>query len=368
MSLRKRIVLILIALGVALLLWWSFLPEPITVEVAEARVAPLQVTVQQEGRTQVRERYVVAAPVSGYAERVALEPGDAVKKGQVLLHVRPAPSQPLDPRSRAQAEAQVADAEAAHSLAQAELERYKALVQSGDVSRSAYDQVRAAADRARANLAAARAALATLSGTGGSGSVPVVAPVNGRVLAIERKSEGPVAAGAPLLTLGDPRDLEVAVDVLSSDAVRLHRGMRVLLDRWGGGARLEARVQRIEPGAFTKISALGVEEQRVWVILDITSPREQWQDLGDAYRVEAEFILWEGNDILQVPASALFRDGNGWALFTVAEGRAQRRAVQLGQRGGLTVQVVKGVAAGERVITHPDDALADGSAVAIRQP
>jgi HlyD family secretion protein len=363
MSSRKRIVLILVALAVIALLWWSFQPEPVPVAVEEVRSAPLQVTIQQEGRTRVRDRYVVAAPVAGYAERLELEAGDAVKKGQVLLHVNPALSQPLDPRSRAQAEAQLREAEAAEQLARAELERHRALLESGNVSRSAFDQAQAAAARARANVAAARAALGDASGPAIGKRVPVAAPVSGRVLSIERKSEGPVAAGTPLLTLGDPGALEVAVDVLSSDAVRLSTGMRVLLDRWGGGERLEAQVRRIEPGAFTKISALGVEEQRVWVILDITSPREQWQDLGDAYRVEAEFILWEGRDVLQVPASALFRQGGGWAVFTVTEGVAHRRSVQIGQRGGLNVQILKGLAAGELVVTHPDDALEEGSEI-----
>jgi HlyD family secretion protein len=368
MSTRKRIVLVLISLAVIALLWWSFQPEPIPVSLSEVRVAPLQMTVQQEGRTRVRDRYVVAAPVNGYAERLELEAGDTVKRGQLLVYVRPSPSQPLDPRTRAQGEAQVAEAEAVYQLARAELDRHLALAKSGDISQSALDQARAAAERARASLAAARAALAASRGQGGTRErVPVRAPVDGRVLSIERKSEGPVIAGAPLLTLGDPRNLEVAVDVLSSDAVRLRPEMRVLLDRWGGGERLEARVRRIEPGAFTKISALGVEEQRVWVILDITAPREQWQDLGDAYRVEADFILWEGKEVLQAPASAIFRDGAQWALFTVAEDVAKKRIVEVGQRGGLNVQILKGVSAGERVVTHPDDALQDGAAVAIRE-
>jgi HlyD family secretion protein len=367
MSTRKRIVLVLVGLLVVALLWWSFQPEPVPVSVAGAFRGPLQVTIEQEGMTRVRERYVVAAPVTGDLERIALDEGDAVKRGQVLVHVNPALSQPLDPRTRAQARAQVAEAEAAHDFARSELKRLTPLYERGDISRSDFDQARSAAERARANLAAARAVLSAAQGEGGSaGRVPVTAPVDGRVLTIERESAGPVSAGTPLLAIGDPDALEVAVDVLSTDAVRLAPGMRVLLDRWGGAERLEARVRRIEPAAFTKISALGVEEQRVWVILDITAPREQWQNLGDGYRVEASFVLWEGDDVLQVPSSTAFRDAGEWAVFVVEEGVARRRGVELGRRGGLNVQVLQGLSAGERVITHPDDAIQDGVAVTVR--
>ncbi|MCK9531203.1 MAG: efflux RND transporter periplasmic adaptor subunit [Gammaproteobacteria bacterium] len=366
MSTRKRIVLIFVALAVVALLWWSFQPEPVPVSLAEVGRGPLQVTIEQEGMTRVRERYVVAAPVTGTLERIRLDVGDTVQRGEVLVHVNPALSQPLDPRTRAQAEAQVAEAEAAYELARAELGRVRPLYERGDISRSDFDQARTAADRARASLAAARAVLAAADETSSDGRVPVVAPVDGTVLALERESAGPVTAGAPLLALGDPADLEVAVDVLSTDAVRLAPGMRVLLDRWGGGDLLEARVRRIEPAAFTKVSALGVEEQRVWVIVEITAPRAQWRDLGDRYRVEARFVVWEASDVLQVPASAVFRQGGEWTAFVVKEGVAERRAVTLGQRGGLSVQVLEGLAPGEYVVTHPDEAVQDGVQVVQR--
>ncbi len=367
MSARKRIVLILVALAVIALLWWSFQPEPVPVSVAAVQRGHLQVTIQQEGMTRVRERYIVTAPVTGSLERITLDEGEPVKRGQVLVHVNPAQSHPLDPRTRAQAEAQVAEAEAAYDFAQAELKRLTPLYERDDISRSDFDQARTAAERARAGLAAARAVLSAAEGrVRDAGRVPVTAPVDGRVLTIERESAGPVAAGTPLLAIGDPQALEVAVDVLSTDAVSIAPGMRVWLDRWGGPELLEARVRRIEPAAFTKVSALGVEEQRVWVILDIVSPLEQWQNLGDGYRVEASFVLWEAADVLQVPGSAVFREQGQWVVFVVEGDIARKRQVEIGRRGGLNVQILKGLAEGEQVITHPDDAIADGVAVVLR--
>ena len=166
--------------------------------------------------------------------------------------------------------------------------------------------------------------------------------------------------------VGDPHALEVEVDVLSADAVRLHPGTKVEFERWGGDGKLEGKVRIVEPVGFTKVSALGVEEQRVWVIVDFTSPAAQWQTLGDGYRVEASFILWEGDDVLQVPASTLFRDGEKWALFVVQDGKAVKRDVQVGQRNGLSAQILSGIKAGDRVIVHPDDQVKDGVRVAVR--
>jgi len=196
--------------------------------------------------------------------------------------------------------------------------------------------------------------------------ITVRAPVAGAVLKIPRKSEGVVAAGQALMEIGDPRALEVEVDVLSADAVRLHPGTKVEFERWGGDGKLLGKVRVVEPVGFTKVSALGVEEQRVWVIVDFTSPEMQWQSLGDGYRVEANFILWEDNNVLRVPASALFRDGEGWALFVVQGGKAVKRKVKVGQRNGLNAQIVSGVDAGDKVIVHPDDQVKDGVRVAVR--
>jgi HlyD family secretion protein len=194
----------------------------------------------------------------------------------------------------------------------------------------------------------------------------VRAPVAGRVLKIPRKSEGVVTAGQALMEIGDPRALEVEVDVLSADAVRLHPGIKVEFERWGGEGQLQGKVRVVEPVGFTKVSALGVEEQRVWVIVDFTSPAAQWQQLGDGYRVEASFILWEDNNVLQVPASALFRDGAGWALFVVQQDKAIKRGVHVGQRNGLSAQILSGINEGDQVIVHPDDQVRDGVRVAVR--
>jgi HlyD family secretion protein len=196
--------------------------------------------------------------------------------------------------------------------------------------------------------------------------VTVRAPVAGKVLKIVHKSEGTVATGQPLVEIGDPAALEVEVDLLSADAVRIHPGTRVVFERWGGEGALEGVVRVIEPAGFTKVSALGVEEQRVWVIVAFTSPATQWQRLGDGYRVEASFIVWEGQDLLQIPGSALFRDGDGWAVYVVEQGKAVRRTVQTGQRTGLSAQIVEGIQVGEKVISHPDDRIRAGVRVTAR--
>ncbi|MDH4285534.1 MAG: HlyD family efflux transporter periplasmic adaptor subunit, partial [Gallionellaceae bacterium] len=213
---------------------------------------------------------------------------------------------------------------------------------------------------------AERTALKYSGKAGARKPVTVRSPVNGRVLKIPRISEGVVAAGQALLEIGDPSALEVEVDVLTADAVRLKPGTRVVFERWGGEGMLEGAVRVVEPAGFTKVSALGVEEQRVWVIVSFTSPPAKWQQLGDGYRVEAQFILWEESNVLQVPSSALFREGEGWSLFAVQEGRAVKRSVKAGQRNGLSAQILSGIAEGERVIVHPDDRVRDGVKVALR--
>lgn len=366
MSSRKKLGLLLLAAVVLGLLLFAFRPKPVPVSVAEVVVAPLRVTLEYEGRTRVRDRYVIGAPLASYAPRLLLEEGDPVQAGQVVLRLQPVPPNLLDPRSQEQAQAQLAEARAAYEFARSELQRLQALFEQGLVPRSQLEQAQAAAEQARAALEAAQAAVRRPDFEG-TEEVPLRSPVAGSVLEIFHKSAGVVAPGEAILSVGDPDRLEVAVDVLSSDAVRLRPGMPVLLERWGGGADLEGRVRTVQPSAFTEVSALGVEEQRVWVIVDITSPPSLWEQLGDGYRVEARFILWQDDDVLQAPASAVFRRGDTWATFVFAEGYAELRPVVVGQRGELAVQIFKGLVPGEYVITHPDTDLEDGMPVAIRE-
>lgn len=386
---RFRGILLISAL-VALAIAWGFWPRPVLIETGEAARRPLQITVEEEARTRVVDRFVLHAPVAGYLRRVELKVGDRVALGQPLALLDPLPASVLDPRARAEAEARVAagragleraraalqEVQAEAELAAEELRRREDLFGRGLVSRAELDQARSrrnALDAARAAAGSAvevarfelEAALAVLrhSGADNEGPAETVAvrsPVEGRVLKVLQESAGVVAAGQPLLEVGDPRRLEVEAEVLSRDAVRIEPGGRVLFERWGGDEILEGVVRTVEPTGFTKVSALGVEEQRVLVIADIASPPEAWQRLGDGYRVEAKFIVWEREDALTVPASALFRREDGWAAFVVADGRARLQPVRVGPGSGLLTQVLEGLEAGDAVILHPGDDVDDG--------
>lgn len=388
---RRSIGLAILVAVAAAALAWGFRPQAVAVEIGGVKRAPLAVTVEEEGRTRVRDRFEVSSPVPGYLRRLTLDVGDAVAKGQVLAELEPLRSTVLDPRARAEAEARVASAEyalqaaeqhaaaaaAEASRAQNEFERRRKLCESGCISKEELDTAellarRTAAERrsaefaievARFELEAARTALSYSAADPAAAPaerVAVRSPVPGRVLRLARRSEGVVAAGEVLIEVGDPAALEVEVDVLSSDAVRIAPGTLVRLSRWGGDADLLARVRVVEPAGFTKVSALGVEEQRVWVIVDITSSPEQWERLGDGYRVEASFVLWQGEDVLQVPAGALFRHRDGWALFVVANDRISRRPVSVGHRNAQAAQILDGVAEGERVVLHPSNRVEEG--------
>jgi HlyD family secretion protein len=383
--------LFIVAALVALALAWGFWPRPVLIETAEVARRALQVTVEEEGRTRVMDRFVLYAPVAGYLRRIELHVGDAVELGETLAQLDPLRPVVLDPRSRAEAEARVAaarsalaraesaarQAEAEAELAAEEFRRREDLLARDLISRSEFDQARGrtrALDAARAaaessvevarhDLEAASAALrhsAAVDGDPPAEVVPVRSPVDGRVLKLVQESAGVVAAGQALLEVGDPRRLEVEVEVLSRDAVRIEPGGRVLFERWGGDEVLEGVVRTVEPTGFTKISALGVEEQRVLVIADIRSPPEAWQRLGDGYRVEARFVVWERPDALTVAASALFRRDDSWAVFAVEEDRARLRRVRVGQGSGLLTEVLEGLAVGDKVIVHPDAAVYDG--------
>ena len=357
---------------------------------------PLEVVLQEEGKTRIKQRYVIAAPVAGTVRRIALQPGDAVQAGQTLAEIDAAASSLLDPRARSQAQADVRSAQAQldaarkHSsaalasqrLAQADWQRAQSLHPSGAISKQELDQARTRHDAAQAEwgvaradeqaasarLAAARALLQeegrAAEGTDSTGKVlSVTAPAAGRILKRPIESSMPVAMGQTLMEVGDPSQLEIEVEVLSGDAVRLAAGMPARISRWGGEGALQAKVARVEPGGFTKVSALGVEEQRTRVILDLESPQQQWAALGDGYRVEVEFIVQRADDVLQVPANALFRLGDGWAAYRLVNGKAQRTPVQIGMRSALAAEVKSGLEQDQSVIIQPDERIGDGTRI-----
>ena len=390
MKLYRRLALVAFALLVAGAIAYAYMPRPVEVSVTAVNRGYMDVSVEEEGRTRVRERYIVTAPVPAYAPRLEWRVGDTVRAGQVLAVLLPLPPGVLDVRSRAQAEARVSQARAALRAAETNAQaaqagaeyasrdyaRVKLLRASGAVPQAAVDQADTEARRSAAVLASARSAIEvakydlsaaeaalryTVGAPGAAEKVPVISPVDGAVLALQHEDEGAVTSGQPLITVGDPHALEVEVDVLSSDAVRIRAGTRVLFTRWGGDAPLEGRVRNVEPVAFTKVSSLGVEEQRVLVIVDFVSPEKQWLNLGDGYRLEARFVIWASQDALRVPTSALFRSGDGWAVLMVKGGRIARQEVRIGERGELYGQVLGGLTEGDAVITYPDDSLVVGA-------
>jgi HlyD family secretion protein len=379
---------------VAALLAVGFWPSATRVDTAMAARGPLRVTVDDEGETRVRDRFVVSAPVAGRVLRIELEPGDRVTRETVVATFLPANAVPLDARSRTEAEAAVAaaratagsaqaqreKAEAALALARAERDRHRELAAQRIVSRQLLEaketEARAAAEALRAadfaaasaghQLEMARARLLPASASGGGRPFAIRSPIDGVVLKRLRESEAVVPAGEPLLELGDPRLLEIVSDLLSTDAVRVRAGAPVLLEQWGGDRAIRARVRRVEPSGFMKVSALGVEEQRVNVVMDLEDPLEAWSRLGDSYRVEVRIVVWEAENVLRVPTSSLFRRGEEWAVFADEGGRARLRILEVGQRNGAFAQVLSGLREGERVILHPSDSLRDGSRVADR--
>ena len=385
---RKTLTWLALAAAVAWLAYLALREEQTLIASATASPRDLQQTYSEEGRTRLKNRYHIHAPVSGTLRRITLQAGDAVRAGQTLAEIEPASANPLDARSREQAEAdlhgaeaaleaarqRIAAAKSAHTLAQKEHQRLVPLVKAQAASREQLDQARAQRDSASANLAAAqaeekiaaarvqsaRALLASHNETGTT--TAVTAPIAGVILKRQHQSRTPIAAGELLMEMGDPAQLEIEADILSADAVRLTPGTRAHIRHWGGDD-LAASVRRIEPGGFTKTSALGVEEQRTRVILDLTSPRVQWQTLGDAYRVDIDFILAEKSGALTIPLSALYRDGDGWAVYRINDARARHTAVQTGLRTATDVEITAGLANGDRVILQPDESIHDGSRV-----
>ena len=361
-------------------------PETIAVEVAPAAVGPLLVAVGDEGQTRVRYRHIVTAPVPGRLERIGLEVGDAVAAGAVVARLAPLP---LDARSRLQAEAAleasrdlerrsvaaVAQARTALEQTQQDRQRAEQLVAGGGIARAEVERLRlavqarerevegaeAGARAAAHDLQSARSALMASGTAAGARTLRLTCPVGGRVLAIPERSARTVPAGESLLEIGDPSDLEIVVDLLSTDAVKALPGQRMLVTGWGGDSTLEGRVRRVDPAGFTKVSALGVEEQRVNVVGDFVAVPAR---LGDRYRLDVRLVLWEGDSVLKVPASALFRRGDGWALFVAKDGRAREREVTVGHESSTEAEITAGIARGEVVIRHPTDRVRDGTRVA----
>ncbi|MFH2011261.1 MAG: efflux RND transporter periplasmic adaptor subunit [Pseudomonadota bacterium] len=397
MLLRRWIIVITITLGVILAIVYGFMPKPVPVDLAKVSRGLLRVTVEEEGKTRVKDRFVLSAPVAGFMRRIKFDIGDHVQKGQTLVELEPLKSIPLDPRSYAAAEATVSSAKAAlkaeeeraraaeadSDYTRKNFERIKKLYEEGYAAKDALEQAESGVKRAEAYFLSAKAAVkvakfeldraltslrysaAEKNKTQGE-LVTISSPINGSVLRIYRESEGVVQPGEPLVDIGDSKKLEVKVEVLSADAVKIKPGTPVYFERWGGSSILSGKVRVVEPSGFTKISSLGVEEQRVFVIVDITPSEKDEYSLGDGYRLEASFIIWEGKNVLQVPASALFRKQDGWAVFVVKNNKALRREVKVGQRTGLAAEIISGLTEGDEVISNPDNSIEDGTRVSPR--
>jgi HlyD family secretion protein len=387
----RRLLLSAVVIGslIAIALW----PGAVTVDVAAVSRGPLAVTIDEEGRTRVRDRFVVTAPVTGRILRIELEPGDRVTRGAVVARLQPESPPLLDARTRAEAAAAVESAQAtlgharaeeqrvraALAQAQRELARTRRLTSAGVTTTQdleareadgqvAGEAVNAAAFAVRAALAEverAQARVGTSVSVRGGGAVAIKAPVDGVVLQRLRESESIVPAGEPLIEIGDPQQIEIVTDLLSTDAVRVKPGARAMIEQWGGDTSLAATVRRIEPAGFTKVSALGVEEQRVNVVLDFADAGDETCALlGDAYRVETRIVLWEAPNVLKVPTNALFRDNTQWAVYVVSGGRARRTIVEIGHQTAQEAEVLDGLTDGAMVIVHPGDLVRDGTRIA----
>lgn len=397
----KRILLwSLLGLILAAGLIWAFIPKPIPVDMMTLQTGEMTVTVDEEGETRVRDVFVLSAPISGRALRIDAEVGDEVSAQQTqIAEIEPIDPTLLDLRSQAQARADIRAAEANLLLAEASVKEAKvglnfaeseykrtrklradAVVSERELeaAESAYKTRQAALETAvagrrtrQAELERARAQLISPTETQAKSNdcrcVSIRAPVDGRILRILHESEGVVSAGEPLVEIGDPADLEIVADLLSSDAVKVEPGQRVIIENWGGDRSLEGKVRRVEPFGFTKVSALGIEEQRVNVIIDFTSPREEWARIAHGFQVDVRIVLWEGKEVLKLPLTALFRDNSNWAVFVENDGVANKRDVKLGRRTGLEAEVLSGLKAGERIVVHPSDKITQGVAIIEQQ-
>jgi HlyD family secretion protein len=426
-NLGSKLFVLLVVAAVVVGLGYAFLPEPVDVDLVTVKRGDLLVTVDEDGKTRIREKYSVSAPLNGRILRISMDPGDPVEAGKTLLTmIEPRDPELLDARTVAQAEARVKAAEAvwrqaeprleqarfAQADAEADLVRARKAAQSKAIPQSELDdaefayrqrseEVRAARiaeeisrfelEQAKAALIRSKprpdepgthnpssnASLASGNGLESSGApggdgeneivngvndwnLPIYSPINGRVLRVLQESAAVVTPGTPLVELGDPLDLEVEIDVLSRDAVRIKPNDLVLLEHWGGDRPLNGRVQVIEPSGFTKISTLGVEEQRVFVIVDLVDPPDERRTLGDGFRVEARVVIDEARNALKIPTSALFRVGENSAVFRVVDGMVHQRIVQVGRQNGLEAEILEGLVEGDHIVLHPSDQIEDG--------
>ena len=393
MRTRNKIALAVILAIVAALVAWALRPQPIAVEIAQVTRGVFEQTVVDDGKTRVRDRYVVSAPLAGRVERITLDAGDTVRQGQAVALLTPTAPAFLDARTErelrerigaAEAQAARARAETQKVLAQrdqarADVNRQAKLAESGFVSATAREQAelalrtaersvdasRFAEEAARHDLAQARAALARYQSGAPTAKWEVTSPVTGSVLKVVQKSEGAVGLGAPLLEVADARSLEAVVDVLSQEAVAIRPGMAARMEVGIGVPPLRAIVRLVEPAAFTKISALGVEEQRVNIVFDFDGPLDQVWTIGDGFRVEAHIVTHRVEDAVKAPVGALFREGEGWAVFVADGSRAVKRGVKVPRRSGAEAMVEEGLKPGDRVVVYPSDALRDGSRIEI---
>ncbi|MDP6615734.1 MAG: efflux RND transporter periplasmic adaptor subunit [Gammaproteobacteria bacterium] len=384
---------------IVIALFVVFRPQAVPVDTRSASLGTLVVSVDEEGETRVRDIFVLSAPVAGRMLRIEAEAGDKVVANETIIaEIEPVDPTFLDFRSEAQAKAAVRAAESAKTLAQAEVDQWEAeldfaraelvrareLIEDNTISQRDLDDAErnertakatyatkiAALQVANFELERARAELLSPAEVRAQRDdcdcVPITAPVDGRILRVLNESEGVVAAGDALLEIGDATDLEIVVDLLSADAVKVAAGQKVIVEGWGGDIPLIGRVRRVEPFGFTKISALGIEEQRVNVIIDFTSPQEQWTRLGHGYQVDLRIVLWERSDVITLPLTALFRSGDQWAVFIESDGYAEYREVTVGKRNGLEAEITGGLEVDEQVILYPSDAVADGVRVSKR--
>ena len=383
------IILFLIVAG----LIFTFRPQPIPVDLIKVAQGPMIVTVEEEGETRVKDVYMLSAPVTGHMLRIDAEVGDDVIAAETLVaQIRPINPEFLDKRSEEEARAAIKTAEASLALTEAqlveaqsefdfavtELERANKLIQQQVIPQRALDNAkrdykskRAGVNTAKAalrarqfELAQARAHLVSPADVQTNDQdcqcVTILSPITGKILQVLHESEGVISMGTPLVEIGDPANLEIVVDFLSSDAVRIQPGQRVIIEEWGGESALQGTVRKIEPFGFTKTSALGIDEQRVNVIIDLSDPTEKWQRLAHGYQIEARVVLWESENVSKVPLTSLFRDNDNWAVYVEQENRAKLQHVKLGQRNGLEAEILEGLPEGSQVISHPSNQIVDG--------